>query len=172
MTLLLIQIAAVAAIGLYFARWYRENRRRSAQSWDSLIARIRPEWSGREISDRFLWDGQIVATPDSAWQQMEGPKGLWVMYKNAQVMLEMADFALKNTADIDPVLLANLRSDAMQIKLCTLVALAQYAFSKAGEGVRVNALRTAQTYAAMAARMTQLLQDHAAVVLPDFVAAM
>jgi len=27
-------------------------------------------------------------------------------------------------------------------------------------------------YTAMAARMTQLLQDHAAIVVPDFVAAM
>jgi hypothetical protein len=36
----------------------------------------------------------------------------------------------------------------------------------------VNAFRAASIYTSMAARMTQLLQDHAAVVLPDFVAAM
>ena len=52
------------------------------------------------------------------------------------------------------------------------MALAQYGFTKASEGVRVNAFRTAEIYSAMAARMTALLQNHAACVLPDFVAAM
>jgi hypothetical protein len=52
------------------------------------------------------------------------------------------------------------------------MALAQYAFSQTSEGVRVNAFRAAAMYTAMAARMTQLLQEHAAGILPDFVAAM
>jgi hypothetical protein len=36
----------------------------------------------------------------------------------------------------------------------------------------VNAFRAASIYTGMAARMTQLLQDNAAVMVPDFVAAM
>jgi hypothetical protein len=60
----------------------------------------------------------------------------------------------------------------MQIRFCVLMALAQYAFRHASEGVRVNAFRAASIYTGMAARMTQLLQDHAAVMVPDFVAAM
>jgi hypothetical protein len=50
--------------------------------------------------------------------------------------------------------------------------LAQYAFSQASEGVRVNAFRAASMYTGMAARMTRLLQENAAVIVPDFVAAM
>jgi len=42
----------------------------------------------------------------------------------------------------------------------------------AGEGVRVNAFRAASMYTDMAARMTQLLQQNAAAIVPDFVAAM
>jgi hypothetical protein len=103
---------------------------------------------------------------------MEGPKGLWVMYQNARVMLEMADFATRNSNSVDLVLIETLRSDAMQIRVCVLMALAQYGFSKASEGVRVNAFRAATMYTAMAARMTQLLQEHAPVIIPDFVAAM
>jgi RES domain-containing protein len=103
---------------------------------------------------------------------MEGPKGLWAMYQNARVMLEMADYAAKNSDEVDRLLLETLRSDAMQIRLCVLMALGQYAFSQASEGVRVNAFRAASMYTGMAARMTQLLQDHAAVIVPDFVAAM
>jgi len=53
-----------------------------------------------------------------------------------------------------------------------LTALGQYAFRHASEGVRVNAFRAASIYTGMAARMTQLLQENAAVMVPDFVAAM
>ncbi len=103
---------------------------------------------------------------------MEGPKGLWVMFQNARVMLAMADYADRNCEGVDRLLLETLRSDAMQIRVCVLMALAQYGFSQASEGVRVNAFRAATMYAAMAARLTQLLQEHAAVIVPDFVAAM
>jgi hypothetical protein len=172
MILLLVQILAFAAIVFCFTRWRAGVRKRNTQSWESLIARIRPDWSARELSEQFLWKEGLSATADDAWQRMEGPRGLWVMYQNSRVMLEMADFAARNDAGVDRVLVETLRSDAMQIRVCVLMALAQYGFTKASEGVRVNAFRAASMYSGMAARVTTLLQDHAAVVLPDFVAAM
>ena len=93
-------------------------------------------------------------------------------YTRIRPIFQTQFLAARNSADIDRVLLETLRSDAMQIRVCVLMGLTQYAFTKASEGVRVNAFRAASMYTAMAARMTQLLQDHAAVVLPDFVAAM
>jgi hypothetical protein len=167
-----LQIAAVLAIALYLVRWRQAVRRRNAQSWESLMARLRSEWSARELSDQFLWKEGLSATPEDAWQRMEGPRGLWVMYQNARVMLEMADFAAKNCEGVDRLLVETLHSDAMQIRVCVLTALAQYGFSQAGEGVRVNAYRAAAIYTGMAARMTQLLQDYAAAMVPEFVAAM
>ncbi|MDE3150191.1 MAG: hypothetical protein KGL37_12045, partial [Acidobacteriota bacterium] len=107
-----------------------------------------------------------------AWQRMEGPKGLWVMYQNARVLLEIADYAARNSDNVDRVLIETLHSDAVQIRLCALMALAQYACTQASEGVRVNAYRAAQMYTGMAARLTLLLQEHAAGIIPDFVAAM
>ena len=76
------------------------------------------------------------------------------------------------TRSVDREALETLRSDAMQIRLCVLMALAQYGFTQASEGVSVNAYRAASMYTGMAARLTALLQNHAAGVLPDFVAAM
>ena len=172
MILSLLEIAALAAVALYLGRWRNGIRRRNAQTWDSLLARLRPDWSARELSDHFLWKEGLSATPEDAWQRMDGPKGLWVMFQNAKVMLEMADYATKHCKDVDRLLLETLRSDAMQIRVCVLMALAQYGFSQASEGVRVNAFRAASMYTDMAARMTQLLQEHAAVLVPDFVAAM
>jgi len=172
MILPLLQVLGFAAVAVYFACWRSSHKRRNNQTWDTLIARLRPDWSARELSDQFLWRESLNATPDDAWQRMEGPKGLWVMYQNARVMLEMADYAARHDSTVDRVVVETLRSDAMQIRVCVLMALAQYGFSQASEGVRVNAYRTASIYSGMAARLTALLQDHAAGVLPDFVAAM
>ena len=168
----LLQIAAVVLVALYLGRWRMNVRRRNSQNWESLLARLRPDWSARELSDQFLWKEGLTSTPEDTWTRMEGPRGLWVMYQNAKVMLEMADYATRNCEGIDRVLVETLRSDAMQIRVCVLMALAQYAFSQASEGVRVNAFRAASMYTGMAARMTQLLQENAATLVPDFVAAM
>jgi len=170
--LLAFEIAALVAIAFYLVRWQRSARRRNSQSWETLLAKLRPEWSARELSDHFLWQEGLSATPEDAWQRMEGPKGLWVMYQNARVMLEMADFAAKRCEGVDRLLVETLHSDAMQIRVCVLTALTQYAFTQASEGVRVNAFRAASMYTGMAARMTQLLQEYAATMVPDFVAAM
>jgi len=172
MALLVLQIVAVIAIAMVLLRWRKSAQRRSSQSWESMMARLRPEWSARELSDHFLWQEGLSATPEDAWQRMEGPKGLWVMYQNARVMQEMAGFAAKHCEGVDRLLIETLYSDAMQIRVCVLTALAQYAFRHASEGVRVNAFRAASIYTGMAARMTQLLQENAAVMVPDFVAAM
>jgi hypothetical protein len=176
MLLPLLQIAIVSALLVYFSKWRRNMRRRNVQSWDALLCQLRSDWSARELSEQFLWKEGLTATTDDIWQRLDGPRGLWAIYQNARVLLEMADYANRNAAPgsdpIDPMILEALRSDAMQIRLCVLMALAQYALSQATAGVKVNAFRAANLYSSMAARMTNLLQDHAAVILPDFVAAM
>jgi len=172
MILPLVEIAAIAAIAFYLGRWRSSVRRRNSETWETLLAKLRPDWSARELSENFLWREGLSATPEDAWQRMEGPKGLWVMHQNARVMQQMADYAARNCEGVDRLLIETLHSDAMQIRVCVLMALAQYAFTQASEGVRINAFRAASMYTGMAARMTSLLQDHAAVMVPDFVAAM
>jgi hypothetical protein len=172
MILQVFEVAAVVAIAVYLVRWRKQASARNAQTWETLVAKLRPEWSARELSDHFLWQEGLSATPEDAWQRMEGPKGLWVMYQNARVMQEMADYAAKHCDGVDRLLVETLHSDAMQIRVCVLAALAQYAFRNASEGVRINAFRAASMYTGMAARTTQLLQEYAAVMVPDFVAAM
>ncbi len=172
MILLLVEIAGIAATAFYLGRWRSGVRRRNSESWETLLAKLRPDWSARELSENFLWREGLSATPEDAWQRMDGPKGLWVMHQNARVMLQMADYAARNCEGVDRLLIETLHSDAMQIRVCVLMALGQYAFTQASEGVRINAFRAASMYTGMAARMTTLLQDHAALMVPDFVAAM
>lgn len=172
MLLPLLQLAVIAAIGFYMCLWRRNVRRRNAETWETLIARLRPEWSARDLSDKFLWCEGLDSTPEETWNRMEGPKGLWIMFQNAGVLLAMANYASRHCEGVDRVLVSTLHSDAMQIRVCVLSALAQYALTAATEGVRVNAYRAASMYTGMAARMTELLQNNAAVMVPNFVAAM
>jgi hypothetical protein len=94
------------------------------------------------------------------------------MYQNAAVMLEMADYAAQNSGSVDAVLLAAIRGDSTQIRIKVLTALAHYAFNHASENVKINAFQIASMYTVMASRIAQLMQQNAAVMIPDFVAAM
>jgi hypothetical protein len=172
MVALILEVALLCASAAYLVVWRRAVRRRNSRTWDSLIAELRSDWTARDLSDRFLWREGLDATPDDAWQRMEGARGLCVMYQNARVMNEMADYAAKHCEGVDRLLIENLHSDALQIRVCVLMALCQYAFTQASDGVRINAYRAADLYTGMAARTTQMLQNYAAGMVPDFVAAM
>jgi hypothetical protein len=167
-----LQFAAIATLAIYLFRWRAGVQNRNAQSWNSLLAQLRMDWSARELSGSFLWKEGLDTTPEDAWQRMGGPRGLWVIFQNARVMAQMADYAGRSCETVDRLLLETLHSDAVQIRVCVLMALLQYAFSYASEGFRINGFRAASLYSGMAARMTRLIQENAAVVLPDFVAAM
>jgi hypothetical protein len=168
----MLQIALLTGVAFYLGNWRAGVRQRNTQTWESLIVRLRRDSRARELSEHFLWREGVTASAEETWNRIQGAHGLWVMYQNTRVMLEMADYAVRHCESVDRQLIETLRSDAMQIRICVLVALVQYGFSQATEGVRVNAFRAASMYTGMAARMTQLLQESAAMVLPDFVAAM
>jgi hypothetical protein len=168
----LLSIVAILVAAIYLARWRAGMRRRNAQSWDSLVQRLRPDWNAPVLSHRFFGNAGLNATPEEMWKSVQGAHGLWAMYENARVMLEIADYAARNSASVDRDLIATLRSDAMQIRVCVLRALVQYAFSQVNESICVNAYRAASMYADMAARTAQLLQVNAGGMMPACVAAM
>ena len=150
-------------------------RRRNAQNWDSLVARLQPDWSARELSVHFLSKEGLNTTPEETWERMYGIRGIRAMYHNAGVMLEMADYAARNielSDSNDQVILEALRGDAMQIRIEALRVLSRCAFNQASESVRSNAFHVASMYTGMPARMAQLLQVSAPDMLPEFVAAM
>ena len=60
------------------------------------------------------------------------------MYEHAGVMLDMADYAARNSDSVDRELLAAFRNDAMQIRVCVLTALARYACSQINENTCVS----------------------------------
>lgn len=172
MVLSILQFFVIMAIAVYMVCWRKGVRQHSEETWESLLARLRGDWSARELNENLLWKEDLTATPDDVWQKMDGPKGLLAMYQNALVMQRMANYAVRNCGEVDRLLVETIYSDAIQIRVCVLMALALYGFTKASEGVRINAYRAATLYSGMAARTTHLLQDNAASYIPDFVASM
>jgi len=170
MILISLQIAAVLCLGVYLFYWRSGARRRNAQTWDSLLARLRPDWSARELSDQCSLKEGLNATPEDAccaWKV----QSLWVMYQNARTMLEMADYAAKNSDTVDRLLLETLRSDAMQIRVCVLTALAH---TDSPRPARVSASMPSARHHVHRYGCTHdpVASGKLPMMVPDFVAAM
>jgi hypothetical protein len=170
--LTLISIAAIAVVSVYLDRWRAGVRRRNAQAWDALAAQLHPNKRLADVSRQSACDAGPDATPEEMWQCIQGAHGLWTMYENARVMMDMADYAARNGAAVDRELLAALRNDAMQIRFYVLMALAKYACAQVNESTCVNVSRAAAMYASLAARTAELLQAQGGLIVPNFVASM
>jgi hypothetical protein len=151
-----------------------QTRRRNA-GWDSILSRFRShsEFGFAEISERYLYSPGIQASPQNIWPRINGADGLWAMFVNAGVLMELADYAAEHGSEqIPEMLIEELRSDALQLRLAVLVGLVRYGFSRSGVSASVNAHRAACAYGAMLAHMTTLFQEHSALFFPRFLEAM
>jgi len=146
--------------------------RRNQQSWNSIVARLQPAWGGRESSCHYLWQEGLSVCPDELWCNIHGARGLWAIFKNAGVMLEIVEFVERNSDGIDVMLLEQLRRDAFQVRKSSIIAIVQSAMTVCSDTVRINAFRTVSMYTGMTARMIRLIEQNAAVALPEFVASM
>jgi len=172
MSIPVVPILVVAPIAIYFGYLRVKMARRNSQTWESLLARLQPNWSGKGLSEHYLWKEGLTTGPEETWEHIQGARGLWAMFRNAGILQQMAEYAERNCDTIDHILIETLRSDAAQIRACASSALIQFAFNRASESVRMSAFRAASMYTGMTARMTQLIQENAAMALPEFVAAM
>jgi hypothetical protein len=170
--LALLQFVAFVAVAAYLYRLRAGLRRRNAQSWDALIAHLRPDWSARQLTDFSFSGPSPTPAPLEKWKRIRDADGLWTIYRNAGVMLEMADYAARNSDSFDLELLTTLRRESMYIRVLVLAAFAKYAFNAARETVWMSTLRVESAYAEMAVRITELLEVAAPDALPAFVAAM
>jgi len=171
MIALLLQVAAVALVAGYLLHWRAATRRRNAQTWEALVAQLRLDWTPRAVQESVL-NANETTTPEELWQSFEGPHGLCVMYQNARVMMEMADYAARHGSLADPALLTQLRNDAFQIRVRVGMVLTQYAFTQVNASISASALRAAARYTGMMAHMTELMQATAGGAQPALIGAM
>lgn len=171
MMLPLIQVTVAAVLVLYAAVWRRQQSQRS-KNWHAIVGQLRAnDWGIEEISERYLYKGDVQVTSKDVWQRIQGCKGLWAMYKNCPVLIQLADYAADHGTNVDQAMLEGLRSDAVQIRLCVLMALGQYIFSASSVGASVNAHRAVMTYSAMMVRLTTFVQEYSSALFPSYLDA-
>jgi hypothetical protein len=174
MILPIISAASVTALIGYGVYWRNCQTKRRAADWDSIVARLRSnsEFGFSEITDRYLYSDEINATPADIWQRIDGANGLWAMFTNAGVLLELADYATEHGEDVPEQLIEELRSDALQLRIAVLIALTKFAFSRSAVPASVHAHRAATAYGALLAHLTTLFQEHSALFFPRFLESM
>ena len=115
MFLTFMQALGTAALISYAIIWYRHQMMRRKRSWNQIVARLcNNDWGFEDIAEGYLYKSGIKATTEDIWQRIEGCHGLWSMYKNAPVLVELADYAAKHGDGVDKSLLENLRRDAFK----------------------------------------------------------
>ncbi len=172
MILPLLQVILTALLIAYAGLWRRQQVKRRAKTWEGIISQLRGnDWGIEEISERFLYKSEIQVTTKDVWQRIQGCKGLWAMYKNAPVLVQLADYAAEHGEGVDEEMLEGLRSDAFQIRLCVLMALGQYVISASSVGASVNAHRAVATYSAMLVRLTAFIQEYSTPLFHSYLDA-
>jgi len=174
MILTIVSAVSVTAMIVYAIYWRRQQAKRRAADWDSIVSRLRSnsEFNFAEVTDRYLYSDEINATPADVWQRIDGANGLWAMFTNAGVLMELADYATEHGHDVPEQLIEELRSDALQLRIAVLISLTKYAFSRSGVAASVHAHRAASAYGALLAHMTTLFQEHSALYFPRFLESM
>ena len=175
MILPILIVATTAIPAAYAIYWRRAQARRRSADWDSILGRFRShsEFGFADISEHYLYSAGIEATPENIWPRIHGAQGLWAMFVNAGVLMELADYAAAHGGEAVPeMLIEELRSDALQLRIAVLIALARYGVSRSGVSASVNAHRAACAYGSMLAHMTTLFQEHSALFFPRFLEAM
>jgi hypothetical protein len=172
MILPLLQVILAALLVSYAAFWRRQQSRRRTKSWNAIISQLRcNDWGIEEISERFLYKSEVQVTPKDVWQRINGCKGLWAMYKNSPILVQLADYAAEHGDGVNVEMLEGLRSDAFQIRLCVMLALAQYVLSASSVGASVNAHRAVATYSTLMVNLTAFIQEYSTSLFPSYLDA-
>ena len=93
------------------------------------------------------------------------------MYKNSPILVQLADYAAEHGEGVNVEMLEGLRSDAFQIRLYVMLALAQYVLSASSVGASVNAHRAVSTYSTMMVNLTAFIQEYSTSLFPSYLDA-
>ena len=168
MILTFLEIGAIASAAAYLGYVRVGMSRRRAYAWNMLVAQLQSKPDEHEFCNQPPCDDEQIPSQEEILRDLQGANGLWRMYENARVMLDMADYAARNSDSVDSELLATLRNDAVEIRICILKSVAEQACSQVSEGASASASRAALIYADMVARTADALQVKVESLAPSF----
>jgi hypothetical protein len=106
-----LQLAAFSLTAFYMFRRWSELRTRNQRSWQQIVSRLSPAWKGAEPFEPY--DSAPLATAR-----------LWTVYRDAGVMMELAEYAQCHGRDFDASSIQDLRFAALSLRFTVLSALA------------------------------------------------
>ncbi len=105
MILIPLQAALLTLVTTYLVYSVTEQFRRSHRSWQAIVSRLSFDWNA----------GTAFCVP-----ALEKP---WTAFRDAGVMMEMADYIERHAREFDASALESLRIAALQMRLQSLMAL-------------------------------------------------
>ena len=167
-----LQVILAGSLIACVGYWLLLQFRRRSQSWEGIISQLRcNDWGIEEISPRFLYKSDVQATPANVWERIQGSRGLWAMYKNCPVLIQVADYAAEHGEGVNSEVLESLRRDAFQIRLHVISALAQYLYSASSAGAAVEAHRAVSSYNELLVQLTAFIQEYSTPLFPSYLSA-
>jgi hypothetical protein len=88
--------------------------RRNQLSWETLSSRLHPAWISGAMPVSSSARVAVLASDRSA---------RWSAFRDAGVLMQMADYADRNGIAGDPSVLASLRADAIRMRFAVLQSL-------------------------------------------------
>ena len=172
MLIILLETGFIVTGAIYLICSRVGFRRRRQRAWETLVTSLKPNRGDAELGHYLNWDKDLFVTPEEKWRGINGAQGLWAMFDNAGVMLEMANYAATNSTETDPELIAALRRDAFQIRVLVVVALSKCACGQVNESTCAIVSRATAYYVDMTKRTVELAQLNGRALAPGFVASM
>jgi hypothetical protein len=172
MLLTFFEITAIITAAVCFLWWQIRVRRRRTAAWNTLVANLQPNRGDIELANHLNGNKDLFALPKEKWQSTNVAEGLWTMYENAGVMLDIANYAAFNSTSIDPETIAALRQDAFQLRVRVVVALSKCACNQMNESTSAIVSRATAYYADMVKRTAELARANGKTLAPAFAASM
>ena len=130
---LLVQVVVCGALLAYLLHCRAYMHRRNRATWESLADQLHSFSAAGDPIPSTSAEALLESAEESR-QTSRDSRSLWMLFNRARVVLEMADFAERNSTPgpdfIDPVLLARVRRNAMQIRISALAGLARCTLPK------------------------------------------
>ena len=96
------------------ANWFAQMHLRNHRSWEAISARMSPEC-------RLAWTTTAPARAealDAIWI-----KSPWAAFRDAGLLMEMADYAERNSLSEDSARMQTVRASALQLRLAATGAM-------------------------------------------------
>lgn len=168
MWLLLIIVSCAATYSLSF---FRNRTAVCSMEWLDILARIKPLNRDMLYLLRSCEGVTSVSDPQNVWQTIGGVRGLIVLYRNVQAMLDLAVFAESWTGHIGLLLAELVRQDAIELRRAIVSLCMGYVLRRSGDRCRRGLGSVLYVYNSAGSRLVALYETTHAGLYPQVLMA-